>query len=520
MQNRTAALIRCQAINKSERLLEERLSQAFENVFFVVHSQTVGGDLPENAIAINENILVDMDLHYPKNWGWLCGDYFYYAAAARLAGFESYWLLEPDVMFDFDDVPAFFSCFESDTSDFLAAYYWKRDNGWYHERAARDYFNEVYGCIFPITRMSLRFIKAALQARCDYGKVWSKAGGAYINDEAFIASLANRLSFQCNSIEALAPEYISPNLLQTARLFPKELMDGKTGKLIHPAVDAEEFARRLEKKLHGNRADDGVISYYEDVVEALNDPKSMEILRNFKAKNGMRRDEMIGCQKTWITTFIHRGRMIEFVSMDPGDVIQSQHMAGAFYESEELEIIEAHFKGGVFVDIGANIGNHTVFVSKYLGAERIIVIEPNPKAIYMLKKNIAINNLENVDTQFLGLGLGAKPDRAVIVTPEHNLGGAKLKRPEDSAGSIKVVTGDSLLSETRVDFLKIDVERMDMLVLSGLKRTIDKHRPTIFIEVESYNEKRFKEWCHTNGYRIVKRFKRYDVNENFLVEPI
>jgi hypothetical protein len=48
------------------------------------------------------------------------------------------------------------------------------------------------------------------------------------------------------------------------------------------------------------------------------------------------------------------------------DLVQAHHFSGEFYEAEELQIIQKYFKaGGIFVNIGANVGNHTVFAQKY-----------------------------------------------------------------------------------------------------------------------------------------------------------
>jgi len=86
------------------------------------------------------------------------------------------------------------------------------------------------------------------------------------------------------------------------------------------------------------------------------------------------------------------GEWIQFVVADPADTIQREHLKGQFYEPEELEIIRRYMpRKAVFCDIGANIGNHTLFVLKYLGVSRSILFEPNPDAIGLLTTNIALN---------------------------------------------------------------------------------------------------------------------------------
>lgn len=75
--------------------------------------------------------------------------------------------------------------------------------------------------------------------------------------------------------------------------------------------------------------------------------------------------------------------------------IQKEHAQRVFYEREELEIIATHFKGGTFVDIGANVGNHSIFAAKFLGASKVIAFEPSPTAYVIFKCNIALNDLES-----------------------------------------------------------------------------------------------------------------------------
>jgi FkbM family methyltransferase len=198
------------------------------------------------------------------------------------------------------------------------------------------------------------------------------------------------------------------------------------------------------------------------------------------------------------------GQNVSFFVADETDLIQKEHFHGKFYESEELKIISEFFPaGGIFVDIGANVGNHTVFVARFLSPLKIIVIEPNPATFEILKANIALNRLDGrVDVSYLGIGLSNTSARAVAITPAGNLGGTRLHLSEEQSG-LRVVPGDALLFGHRIDFLKIDVEGMEIDVLEGLKRTIAEQRPRIFIEVDNCNVEKFVEWTAINNYYIV-----------------
>lgn len=213
------------------------------------------------------------------------------------------------------------------------------------------------------------------------------------------------------------------------------------------------------------------------------------------------------------------GEPVFFTITHPRDVIQRHHLKGEFYEPEELEIIRQHCPpGAVFCDIGANIGNHAIFVLKYLRPAKVVVFEPNPAAVALLMSNLELNGvMDRCDTSRLGFGLSdVESARMGLVTHDRNLGAARMVETEGDGG-LTVRTGDALLADIAPTFLKIDVEGMEMKVLAGLAKTIAAYRPTIFIEVDRINDVAFKAWLATSGYAVRATFKRYRTNENYLL---
>jgi len=214
------------------------------------------------------------------------------------------------------------------------------------------------------------------------------------------------------------------------------------------------------------------------------------------------------------------GLDIRFFVSNPIDVIQQHHARGEFYELEELAIIGEYFpRGGVFLDIGTNIANHAVFVAKFFHPAQVIVIEPYPPAIAILKTNLSLNDLTPlVDATHLGVGLSDVTGYATPATDYNNLGNTRLFDTED-AGGLRLVRGDDIFQHRRIDFIKMDVEGMEMRALAGMAGTIARWRPPIFIEVDNVNAAAFGAWVKNNGYVIAKRFQRYPGNENFMVMP-
>lgn len=216
----------------------------------------------------------------------------------------------------------------------------------------------------------------------------------------------------------------------------------------------------------------------------------------------------------------HLGEAVYFTVENPRDVIQSEHLAGRFYELEELAIIARYFPlGGRFLDIGANVGNHSVYVAKFLRASRVAMVEPNPLAIPLLQSNIFLNGLEGVcERRYLGYGLSdGGAEAAFIRTGKDNLGGARVKEGE---GDVPLRTGDQLFGTQEFDLIKIDVEGMEMKVLAGLAGYLAAYPTRIFIEVDKGNYGAFDEWVAAKGYRVLEKFQRYPSNTNFMIERV
>ncbi|NML04510.1 FkbM family methyltransferase [Sphingomonas sp. G-3-2-10] len=221
-------------------------------------------------------------------------------------------------------------------------------------------------------------------------------------------------------------------------------------------------------------------------------------------------------QRGAVVRTIEQGHAVRFFVADNSDLIQRYHLRGKFYEAEELALLAPWFRGGLFVDVGANVGNHTLYATLILGADRVIAFEPNPPALAVLETNIILNGLgDRVTIQ--PVGLSDRPGRAMVHLPYANLGGAALEVTD--RGELEIVTGDSVLVDEPVAFLKIDTEGLEMSVLAGLEQTIRRHRPVMFVEVEDVNIPAFTAQCEQWGYRTETTYKRYPVNTNFLMVP-
>lgn len=212
------------------------------------------------------------------------------------------------------------------------------------------------------------------------------------------------------------------------------------------------------------------------------------------------------------------GKKVFFAVDQPRDSIQSHHLKGRFYEPDELLIMSRVFpKGGRFLDIGANVGNHSVFFGTVMNAAAILPIEVNPRIIEVLKTNILLNRLDDVcDISHLGKGLHSeRVESASINFRERNIGGGKISLDD---GDLTLIKGDDILT-TGFDFVKIDVEGMELDVLQGMADFVGEYRPKMFIEVSNSNIEAFFDWMKQNSYVAIDEFRRYKVNCNYLIVP-
>jgi len=199
------------------------------------------------------------------------------------------------------------------------------------------------------------------------------------------------------------------------------------------------------------------------------------------------------------------------------DPIQRTHRKGKFYEQEELELLAGLVGSGAkIVDIGANIGNHTLYFSHVMDAALVVPFEPNPLAYEVLLAHVIANGVEDrVDIRNLGLGLSDAPaDGFGMEERDRNLGAASMI---EGAGQISLVRGDEVLGDLEPDFIKVDVEGMEIGVLRGLGDIPARTKCLMYIEVDNQNADAFTKWRDETGLVTLHEIKRYRTSMYHLV---
>jgi len=189
-----------------------------------------------------------------------------------------------------------------------------------------------------------------------------------------------------------------------------------------------------------------------------------------------------------VVTITRRGRRALFALLDPAEYVQSHHAAGRFYEEDLLTALcDQLGPGDLVVDVGANIGNHTIFFAAICEC-RVLAIEPDPANFAHLEQNVRLNHLESRVTLIRGAASDSAGASARIIsrTPG-NSGAVSVALTDDDTG-IPSLRLDDLEMPEPPKLVKIDTEGMDLAVLKGGSRLLATHDPVVVVEAGTVDE--------------------------------
>ena len=179
------------------------------------------------------------------------------------------------------------------------------------------------------------------------------------------------------------------------------------------------------------------------------------------------------------------------------------HAHGTFTELEELRFLrQAVGEAKVIVEVGTLVGNHTVFFAKNLNPQKMICFDADPRSIEHTARNFRLN---------------VPADETPTLVSVHKAVGGEHKTIDFGGRSVEMTTLSDEVTDP-VDFMKIDVDGMEMQVLSGARSLFQKHRPRAFIEVANANAEAFKTFLDEIGYTVAREFKR-SLDTNAFIVP-
>lgn len=161
--------------------------------------------------------------------------------------------------------------------------------------------------------------------------------------------------------------------------------------------------------------------------------------------------------------------------------------------------------GGTAIDVGANVGVHTVVMARTVGAGgRVIACEPSPAFHEELTANVELNHLSNVTIHQVAVAAKPGPVTLYVPTDSRHAAGASLNpgmhdqlqqsKPVEVAGTTidELVATDAV---DHVDLIKIDVEGFDAAVLAGAHDVLLRDRPSLVFEYT-------RDWWAKAGYGL------------------
>ena len=168
--------------------------------------------------------------------------------------------------------------------------------------------------------------------------------------------------------------------------------------------------------------------------------------------------------------------------------------------------------GGVAFDVGANIGHHSIAMSKIIGPHgRVLAFEPQETIFKILQMNIYANNCANI-TPLMAV-IGEKPGGIELPKLDYNqinnFGAMCIENTEKPGQtSIAKITLDSLLADPkygleRVDFIKLDVQTFELFVLQGAVKLLTQYKPAILIEISPYWMKKINNYDYREIYKFL-----------------
>lgn len=177
------------------------------------------------------------------------------------------------------------------------------------------------------------------------------------------------------------------------------------------------------------------------------------------------------------------------------------------YGQEEFSLLSNLINPGDYVvEVGANIGAHTVRMAKKTGlGGRVIAFEPQPVVFQTLAGTISLNSLMNVDC----FPYGVTSEEGSIMFPaldyrvDNNFGGIGLTDLPGGGNPVRMVSLDDVYQYDRLNLLKIDVEGMERDVLEGGSTIINRFRPILYVENDQPEKSpELIEWLFNAGYRL------------------
>ena len=170
-------------------------------------------------------------------------------------------------------------------------------------------------------------------------------------------------------------------------------------------------------------------------------------------------------------------------------IIAKRLYLGIAWERDLQQLLAAmSLRGGVCLDIGANIGIHSLTMSELVGpAGRVYAFEPERRNFALLEANLKLNRVTNVTAAATALGDSVGTCR-LAVSP-NNFGDHRVASSTDGrGGDVPITTVDAVMAtvpDGAVRFVKVDVQGYEHHILRGMHATLERN-PDLILALEVF----------------------------------
>jgi FkbM family methyltransferase len=240
-----------------------------------------------------------------------------------------------------------------------------------------------------------------------------------------------------------------------------------------------------------------------------------------------------------ITTYTidYRGKKTKIILNRKFGFVDMMIFKNGIYEKDIIDdIYDELDETKVMLDIGSNIGQHSLLLSSY--CKQIYAFEPIPKVYEQFRSSIAKNDIKNIKT--FNIGISDRNETKEFNFIDNHAGASSfIDRADEHAHKITVTTNTlkNILGDTSFDVMKIDVEGYEAVVILGNQEIILKNRPVIFVEYDrkwileegSHTPEELYNFFIENGFQIYSRIQNKNIaqedfnkifQDNWVIKPI
>lgn len=173
------------------------------------------------------------------------------------------------------------------------------------------------------------------------------------------------------------------------------------------------------------------------------------------------------------------------IKLNPNNgLVDKEIYSKGSWEPNMLREIRKHIsKTSICLDIGANIGQHSLYMATVATHGKVYAFDPIPSLAKQIQESVSKNNYNNVEV--FTFGLSNENIIKEIYLNNLNMGNTTFKKRLGASSVEKAETkifDDFWNERAQIDFIKMDVEGYEYYALLGMKKSLEKYKPVMIIE--------------------------------------